>query len=314
MDAGGAVALDDGCCPERGAAAPGHPKKATGGVRQAVILSEATVGSEVEGSRAAPAESVREYEPLAVEGRLGYHFVKRAFDIVFSACATIVGLIPVALLCLVIRLESPGSPIYLQERVGYRGKPLRILKLRTMVADSDDVEKHLSPEQLTQWERERKVDDDPRVTRVGRFLRKTSLDELPQFLNVLAGQMSVIGPRPVVEEELAAYGDDAGELLSAKPGITGWWQVQARNDATYGDGSRQELELSRGGLSGAPRRFAQPLRGEGLPAPRLAGASGTSRRLAAPPAPRTPVSSIPTASMWIYRAIASIVKVLLATS
>ena len=203
MDAGGAVALDDGCCPERGAAAPGHPKKATGGVRQAVILSEATVGSEVEGSRAAPAESVREYEPLAVEGRLGYHFVKRAFDIVFSACATIVGLIPVALLCLVIRLESPGSPIYLQERVGYRGKPLRILKLRTMVADSDDVEKHLSPEQLTQWERERKVDDDPRVTRVGRFLRKTSLDELPQFLNVLAGPipLRILKTRPEFSEK-----------------------------------------------------------------------------------------------------------------
>ncbi|WP_258773792.1 sugar transferase [Eggerthella lenta] len=203
VDAGGAVALDDGCCPERGAAAPGHPKKATGGVRQAVILSEATVGSEVEGSRAAPAESVREYEPLAVEGRLGYHFVKRAFDIVFSACATIVGLIPVALLCLVIRLESPGSPIYLQERVGYRGKPLRILKLRTMVADSDDVEKHLSPEQLTQWERERKVDDDPRVTRVGRFLRKTSLDELPQFLNVLAGQipLRILKMRPEFSEK-----------------------------------------------------------------------------------------------------------------
>ena len=203
VDAGGAVALDDGCCPERGAAAPGHPKKATGGVRQAVILSEATVGSEVEGSRAAPAESVREYEPLAVEGRLGYHFVKRAFDIVFSACATIVGLIPVALLCLVIRLESPGSPIYLQERVGYRGKPLRILKLRTMVADSDHVEKHLSPEQLTQWERERKVDDDPRVTRVGRFLRKTSLDELPQFLNVLAGQipLRILKTRPEFSEK-----------------------------------------------------------------------------------------------------------------
>ena len=203
VDAGGAVALDDGCCPERGAAAPGHPKKATGGVRQAVILSEATVGSEVEGSRAAPAESVREYEPLAVEGRLGYHFVKRAFDIVFSACATIVGLIPVALLCLVIRLESPGSPIYLQERIGYRGQPLRIFKLRTMVADSDDVEKHLSPEQLTQWERERKVDDDPRVTRVGRFLRKTSLDELPQFLNVLAGQipLRILKTRPEFSEK-----------------------------------------------------------------------------------------------------------------
>mgnify|MGYP000682063785 FL=1 len=115
----------------------------------------------------------------------------------------IVGLIPVALLCLVIRLESPGSPIYLQERVGYRGKPLRILKLRTMVADSDDVEKHLSPEQLTQWERERKVDDDPRVTRVGRFLRKTSLDELPQFLNVLAGQipLRILKTRPEFSEE-----------------------------------------------------------------------------------------------------------------
>ena len=70
-----------------------------------------------------------------------------------------------------------------------------------------------------------------------------AIDELPQFLNVLAGQMSVVGPRPIVEEELAAYGDAAGELLSVKPGITGWWQVQARNDATYGDGSRQELEL-----------------------------------------------------------------------
>ena len=113
--------------------------------------------------------------PAPAEGRLGYRFVKRAFDVAFSLCVAIVGLIPVALLCLAIRLESPGSPIYLQERVGYRGRPLRILKLRTMVADSDDVEKHLSPEQLTQWERERKVDDDPRVTKVGRFLRKTSL-------------------------------------------------------------------------------------------------------------------------------------------
>ena len=143
----------------------------------------------VEGSCAASAESASDSEPMAAsdvaflapelvseaegpvpvpapaEGRLGYRFVKRAFDVAFSLCVAIVGLIPVALLCLAIRLESPGSPIYLQERVGYRGRPLRILKLRTMVADSDDVEKHLSPEQLTQWERERKVDDDPRVTK-----------------------------------------------------------------------------------------------------------------------------------------------------
>lgn len=141
--------------------------------------------------------------PAPAEGRLGYRFVKRAFDVAFSLCVAIVGLIPVALLCLAIRLESPGSPIYLQERVGYRGRPLRILKLRTMVADSDDVEKHLSPEQLTQWERERKVDDDPRVTKVGRFLRKTSLDELPQFLNVLAGQipLRILKTRPEFSEK-----------------------------------------------------------------------------------------------------------------
>ena len=168
--------------------------------------------------------------------------MKRAFDIVFSACATIVGLIPVALLCLVIRLESPGSPIYLQERVGYRGKPLRILKLRTMVADSDDVEKHLSPEQLTQWERERKVDDDPRVTRVGRFLRKTSLDELPQFLNVLAGQMSVIGPRLSSRRSSRPTATMRASSSPPKPGITGWWQVTERNSTGFDGMVRRDLE------------------------------------------------------------------------
>ena len=174
---------------------------------------------------------------------MGYRFAKRAFDIAFSLCVVVLGFLPVLLLCLVIRLESPGSPIYRQERVGYRGRPLCIFKLRTMVVDSDDVEKHLSPEQLEQWIRERKVERDPRITRVGALLRKTSLDELPQFLNVFIGQMSVVGPRPVVVDELAAYGADEGAFLSMKPGITGWWQVQARNDATYEDGSRQELEL-----------------------------------------------------------------------
>ena len=181
--------------------------------------------------------------PSSEEGRAVYRFTKRAFDIVFSLAVVVVLFIPVAVLCLVIRTESEGSPIYKQRRVGRWGRPLDILKLRTMVADSDNVGKHLSPEQLEQWLRERKVDDDPRITKFGRFLRRTSLDELPQFLNVLAGQMSIVGPRPVVEDELAAYGDDLDEFLSVKPGITGWWQVRARNDATYGDGTRQELEL-----------------------------------------------------------------------
>ena len=210
-----------------------HPEQATGGVRQAVILSEATGGSAVEGSRAASAETA--CGPMAAEGRLAYRFAKRAFDIVFSLCATIVGLVPVALLCLSIRLESPGSPIYLQERIGHRGKPLRILKLRTMVADSDDVERHLDPVQLEQWRRERKVDGDPRVTKVGRFLRKTSLDELPQFLNCLMGQLSCVGPRPPLPSEVAQYDERAMRRLSVKPGLTGYWQVSGRSDTTFDD-------------------------------------------------------------------------------
>lgn len=178
-----------------------------------------------------------------VSYRLGYRFVKRAFDIVFSLVVAVVLFIPVLLLCAIIRVESTGSPIYRQQRVGRWGQPLSIFKLRTMVADSDDVEKYLNSQQLEQWLLERKVDNDPRITQVGRFLRGTSLDELPQFINVVIGQMSIVGPRPIVDDELAAYGDDLEEFLSVKPGITGWWQVQARNNATYGDGSRQELEL-----------------------------------------------------------------------
>ncbi|RNL37690.1 sugar transferase [Paraeggerthella hongkongensis] len=201
-----------------------------------------SVGVGDEGGAGAVKDDAKPLRSISAKS-FGYRFVKRAFDIVFSLCVIAVGFAPVALLCLIVCLESPGSPIYLQQRVGHYGVPLRILKLRTMVADSEDVEKYLSPEQLAQWKSERKVDCDPRVTRVGALLRKTSLDELPQFLNVLAGSMSVVGPRPVVEDELAAYGDDLRTFLSAKPGITGWWQVQARNDATYEDGSRQELEL-----------------------------------------------------------------------
>lgn len=202
------------------------------------LLDDGALAEVTDGACAAP-----DLPQSCVDRRLGYRFIKRAFDIVFSLGVIVVGAIPLGFLCLVIRLESPGSPIYCQQRIGYHGQPLRIFKLRTMVADSDDVGIHLSSEQLAQWKSERKVEDDPRITRVGTLLRKTSLDELPQFLNVLAGSMSIVGPRPVVADELVAYGKDTDAFLSMKPGITGWWQVSARNDATYKDGSRQELEL-----------------------------------------------------------------------
>lgn len=191
-----------------------------------------------------PDESVAELGERGVAGGLGYRFVKRAFDIAFSALMIAVLVIPVAILCLVIVLDSPGAPFFRQERIGKGGRPIHIWKLRTMVADAhENPGRYMTGEQLETWMREQKLDDDPRVTRVGRLLRRTSLDELPQFVNVLVGDLSVIGPRPVTLEETYEFGDERGELLSVRPGITGWWQATERNAATWANGRRQELEL-----------------------------------------------------------------------
>ena len=183
--------------------------------------------------------------PSPAPGGTTYHAVKRAFDLCFSAAVTVVLLVPSAVICAAIVADSPGaSPIFTQKRVGQNGKPLYMYKFRSMYPDAhSNPERYLSPEQMQQWLREQKVDNDPRVTHVGRFLRKTSLDELPQFLNVLKGELSVIGPRPVTEEETYEYGTARDLVLSIKPGITGWWQVCARNEATWESGDRQALEV-----------------------------------------------------------------------
>ena len=178
------------------------------------------------------------------KGGKGYRIFKRAFDIVFSLCVCVILAIPVAIACIVICIDSPGKPFFRQERIGQYGKTIRIFKLRSMVADADTApEKYMTSSQLAIWKREQKLDNDPRITRVGRFLRRTSLDELPQFINVLTGDLSVIGPRPVTLEETYEFGNARDEFLSCKPGITGWWQVTSRNEATWSDGSRQMLEL-----------------------------------------------------------------------
>ena len=189
-------------------------------------------------------------ESLAVQrikpsGTLAYRFLKRLFDFVFSLCVSVVLVIPVAVVCALICLESPGKPLYAQNRVGKGGKTIKILKLRSMVADAGNVQKYLSPEQLHQWEVERKVDDDPRITKVGQFIRKCSIDEMPQFLNVLNGDLSVIGPRPITRDELEQHFSDEekAELLSVQPGITGLWQATDRNAATFESGLRQKIEL-----------------------------------------------------------------------
>lgn len=186
--------------------------------------------------------AIKEIKP---SGTPGYRFVKRLFDLVFSLLMSVLLLIPIAIVCALISLESPGSPMYTQERVGRGGRTIKIFKLRSMVADAGDVQKYLSPEQLHQWEVERKVDDDPRITKVGQFIRKCSIDEMPQFLNVLNGDLSVIGPRPITRDELEQNFSDEekAELLSVQPGITGLWQATDRNEATFESGLRQKIEL-----------------------------------------------------------------------
>lgn len=175
---------------------------------------------------------------------IGYRIVKRAFDVCFSVGVLAVLFIPGVLLGAAISLESPGGPMFRQRRIGKGGKEIRIFKFRSMYSDAHDhPEKYLNEAQMAQWTREQKVDDDPRVTKLGRFIRKTSLDEIPQFINVLMGDMSVIGPRPVTLAETYEFGADRDEVLSVRPGITGWWQVTDRNDATWENGLRQLREL-----------------------------------------------------------------------
>lgn len=138
------------------------------------------------------------------KGGAGYLACKRAFDIAFSAGVCVVLAIPVVAACVAICIDTPGKPFFRQERVGQGGKPIRIFKLRTMVADAHEhPERYMTPTQLETWTREQKLDDDPRITRVGRVLRRTSLDELPQFINVLIGDipLRILKTRPEFSEK-----------------------------------------------------------------------------------------------------------------
>ena len=177
--------------------------------------------------------------PAPAEGRLGYRFVKRAFDIAFSLCAIAVLLVPSIILCVAIRLESPGCPIYSQKRVGRIGRSGEVrtfdmYKFRSMHKDADERLSEL--QELNEADGPLfKIKDDPRVTRIGKVIRKHSIDELPQFLNCLMGQISCVGPRPPLPSEVAQYDARAMRRLSVKPGLTGYWQVRGRSDTTFDD-------------------------------------------------------------------------------
>ena len=162
--------------------------------------------------------------------------LKRGIDLFFTLTAG--GFLFPALLFLAIavRLDSSGPALFAHTRIGRNGKHFKVYKFRTMATNGDEIlEKHLAenPESHAEWQETQKLKEDPRVTRMGKFLRKTSLDELPQLLNVLSGEMSLVGPRPIVDSEMEKYGEDYVLYTRVRPGITGLWQVSGRNDVTY---------------------------------------------------------------------------------
>lgn len=178
--------------------------------------------------------------------RLAYRAIKRVFDIVFSGCVLVVIAIPSLLLAAAIRLESDGNPFYSQIRVGQTHRDgslstFRMWKFRSMYKDADERLAELK-EQNEIAGAMFKMKDDPRVTKIGKFIRKHSIDEFPQFLNVFLGQMSVVGPRPPLPNEVAEYTEFDLQRLAVKPGITGWWQVTDRNDTDFDGMVRRDLE------------------------------------------------------------------------
>lgn len=161
---------------------------------------------------------------------------KRAFDIAFCLTAGLVILPFVGLLYVLIRLDSPGPAFFTQERLGKDGRPFRILKFRTMRSDAEARLRNLLAKDqnlATEWRKNQKLSDDPRITRVGVWLRKTSIDELPQLGNVLLGTMSLVGPRPIVPDEMKKYGNHYRTYAYVRPGLTGLWQISGRNTTNY---------------------------------------------------------------------------------
>lgn len=162
-------------------------------------------------------------------------------DIVLSILALVV-LSPVFLLISVmIKLDSKGKIIFKHKRIGKNGKEIYIYKFRTMVENAEDMIQNFTEEQKKEFQENYKLADDPRITKVGKLLRKTSLDELPQLINILKGDLSIIGPRPIVREELKKYGERQEEFLSITPGLTGYWAANGRSCVDYAQ--RMEMEM-----------------------------------------------------------------------
>ena len=171
--------------------------------------------------------------------------LKRIGDIIFSLLVLTLGSPIFILIGILVKLSSPGAVFYIQKRVGRNYREFGCIKFRTMYKNADDILPNLLekyPLMKKEFEKDFKLRKDPRITKLGRFLRRSSLDELPQFFNVLKGEMSVVGPRPIVSNEIIKYSLFMEEVISVRPGLTGLWQVSGRNNLSYK--KRVQLDLA----------------------------------------------------------------------
>lgn len=179
--------------------------------------------------------------PKVSDIKTPYELIKRTCDIGLSSIGLIV-LAPVFLIIgIAIKIDSKGPAFFVHKRIGKNGKIIKIYKFRTMYENSEEMITNFSQDQITEYKENYKLKNDPRVTKIGKFLRQTSLDELPQIVNILKGELSIVGPRPVVSNELEKYGKDKDKFLSIKPGLTGYWQVNGRSLTSYEERMKMEL-------------------------------------------------------------------------
>ena len=178
---------------------------------------------------------------------IGYKLIKRLVDIIGGLVGTIL-LIPITIVLYIVNLfskENKGPLFFEQLRIGKNGKEFRFYKYRSMVMHADEkLWKYLNnnPEAKAEYKKYKKLKNDPRITKIGEFLRKTSLDEFPQFINVLKGEMTLVGPRPYLEREIDDIGNYYPKIIALKPGVTGFWQVSGRNDVTFKDRLEMDME------------------------------------------------------------------------
>ncbi len=207
-----------------------------GRLNKKTIYDKGKLGDNVESAK-------KDKTMVGLERKTCYLISKRLIDIIGALVGIILFSPFFLIICLAIKIEDSKGPVfYSHKRLGKNGNLIPVYKFRSMYQNADQMVALFTEEQKKEYEENFKLKDDPRITRVGKFLRKTSLDELPQFFNVLKGEMSIVGPRPIVRAELEKYKGYESIFLSVQPGLTGMWQALGRSETTYEERVKMDIE------------------------------------------------------------------------